>query len=95
MRFAHSYAERQPMTAEEEAYDYLLGAICSGKLHTGDRLIAEDIANEIGMSRMPVREALRSSRCAVPAMTVCQTQKVLWPYRGQEPGVPLLWLNAF
>jgi DNA-binding GntR family transcriptional regulator len=59
MRFAHSYVERQPMTAEEEAYDYLLGAICSGKLRTGDRLIAEDIANEIGMSRMPVREAFR------------------------------------
>ncbi|WP_397452596.1 GntR family transcriptional regulator [Pseudomonas sp. NA-150] len=59
MRFAHPYVERQPMTAEEEAYDYLLGAICGGTLRTGDRLIAEDIANEIGMSRMPVREAFR------------------------------------
>jgi len=50
---------RQPVTAEEEAYSYLLDAICKGQYRTGDRLIAEDIANDIGMSRMPVREAFR------------------------------------
>ncbi|MFJ3483442.1 GntR family transcriptional regulator [Pseudomonas sp. NPDC090202] len=53
------YAERQPMTAEEEAYNFLLAAICSGRYRKGDRLIAEDIASEIGTSRMPVREAFR------------------------------------
>ena len=53
------YAERAPMTAEEEAYKYLLDAICKGQYCTGDRLIAEDIAKDIGMSRMPVREAFR------------------------------------
>jgi DNA-binding GntR family transcriptional regulator len=47
------------VTAEEEAYSYLLDAICKGQYRTGDRLIAEDIANDIGMSRMPVREAFR------------------------------------
>ncbi len=50
---------RQPATAEEEAYAFLLDAICKGRYRTGDRLIAEDIANDIGMSRMPVREAFR------------------------------------
>lgn len=50
---------RTPVTAEEEAYRYLLDAICQGRYRTGDRLIAEDIAGEIGMSRMPVREAFR------------------------------------
>ncbi|MBA1242146.1 GntR family transcriptional regulator [Pseudomonas japonica] len=53
------YHARTPVTAEEEAYRYLLDAICHGRYHTGDRLIAEDIAGEIGMSRMPVREAFR------------------------------------
>lgn len=48
-----------PVTAEEEAYSYLLDAICKGQYRTGDRLIAEDIATDIGMSRMPVREAFR------------------------------------
>ena len=59
MQFAPSYTERPPVTAEEEAYNFLLEAICGGRFHKGDRLIAEDIASEIGMSRMPVREAFR------------------------------------
>ena len=59
MQFAPAYVDRQPLTAEEEAYKFLLDAICGGRYHKGDRLIAEDIASEIGMSRMPVREAFR------------------------------------
>ena len=59
MKFAPAYTERQPVTAEEEAYNFLLEAICKGRYRTGERLIAEDIAGEIGMSRMPVREAFR------------------------------------
>lgn len=58
MRLVPTY-ERAPATAEEEAYSYLLDAICKGQYRTGDRLIAEDIATDIGMSRMPVREAFR------------------------------------
>ena len=46
-------------TAEEEAYRHLLRAIRSGRYKPGDRLIPEEIASEIGMSRMPVREAFR------------------------------------
>lgn len=59
MQFSPTYGDRQPLTAEEEAYNFLLDAICGGRLRKGDRLIAEDIASEIGMSRMPVREAFR------------------------------------
>jgi DNA-binding GntR family transcriptional regulator len=54
-----AYLGRQPLTAEEEAYSHLLDAICKGRYRTGDRLIAEEIASEVGMSRMPVREAFR------------------------------------
>jgi len=59
MQFAPAYVDRQPLTAEEEAYNFLLDAICGGRFRKGDRLISEDIAGEIGMSRMPVREAFR------------------------------------
>jgi len=59
MQFAPAFVERPPLTAEEEAYNFLLEAICCGRYRKGDRLIAEDIAGEIGMSRMPVREAFR------------------------------------
>lgn len=59
MLTAPLYAQRQPVTAEEEAYNFLLAAICAGRYRKGDRLVAEDIAAEIGTSRMPVREAFR------------------------------------
>jgi DNA-binding GntR family transcriptional regulator len=46
-------------TAEEEAYTYLQQALRLGRYKPGHRLIPEEIAAEIGMSRMPVREAFR------------------------------------
>lgn len=47
------------MSAEQEAYDYVLQRIRSGAYPSGERLIAEDIANAISVSRMPVRVAFR------------------------------------
>jgi len=46
-------------TAEQEAYSHIQQALRFGRYRAGDRLIPEDIATEIGMSRMPVREAFR------------------------------------
>jgi DNA-binding GntR family transcriptional regulator len=46
-------------TAEEEAYRHVLKGIRTGRFRPGTRLIPEDLASEIGMSRMPVREAFR------------------------------------
>lgn len=48
-----------PATAEEEAYRFLLTAIRLGQFKAGDRLVPEDIASQLGMSRMPVRDAFR------------------------------------
>jgi DNA-binding GntR family transcriptional regulator len=48
-----------PASAEEQAYRYLLGRIRTGVLKPGDRLVPEEIAAAIGMSRMPVRDAFR------------------------------------
>lgn len=46
-------------TAEEEAYRFLLAGIRLGQFKAGDRLVPEDIASRLGMSRMPVRDAFR------------------------------------
>ena len=46
-------------SAQEEAYQHILYAIRMGTMRPGDRLVPEEIASSIGMSRMPVREALR------------------------------------
>ena len=50
---------RSISTAAEEAYGYILLRIRSGHYGPNHRLIPEEIATEIGMSRMPVREAFR------------------------------------
>ncbi len=47
------------LSAQEEAYRYLLNAIRMGVLQPGQRIIAEEFAETLNMSRMPVREALR------------------------------------
>jgi DNA-binding GntR family transcriptional regulator len=65
--------ERSGQTAEEEAYRHLLRAIRSGRYRPGDRLIPEDIAAEIGMSRMPVREAFR--RLATEGLVVIRPNR--------------------
>ncbi len=46
-------------SAEREAYRHILDGIRSGRFGPGDRLIAAALATELGMSRMPVREAIQ------------------------------------
>jgi DNA-binding GntR family transcriptional regulator len=43
----------------EQAYNYILEAILSGDLRPGTRLRTEAVAEKLGISRMPVRDALR------------------------------------
>ncbi|CAM2178547.1 GntR family transcriptional regulator [Burkholderia cenocepacia] len=42
-----------------EAYERLKSAIRAGELQAGDRLVEKDITERFGMSRTPVREALK------------------------------------
>ena len=56
-------------TAEEEAYRHIQQKLRLGRYKAGERLIPEEIAAEIGMSRMPVREAFR--RLASDAWWCC------------------------
>jgi DNA-binding GntR family transcriptional regulator len=60
-------------TAEEEAYTHILAAIRSGGYAPGSRLVPEDIAAGLGMSRMPVREAFR--RLATEGLVVIQPNR--------------------
>ena len=48
-----------PATAEEEAYRFLLDGIRLGQFKAGDRLVPDEIASQLGMSRMPVRGGAR------------------------------------
>jgi DNA-binding GntR family transcriptional regulator len=43
----------------EQAYNYILEGILSGDLRPGTRLRTEAVAEKLGISRMPVRDALR------------------------------------
>jgi DNA-binding GntR family transcriptional regulator len=43
----------------DRAYNYILEGIVSGALEPGMRIPTESVADELGISRMPVRDALR------------------------------------
>lgn len=45
-------------TAQQTVYDYLRTAILSGRLRAGSHLVQGDVALKLGVSRVPVREAL-------------------------------------
>src|SRR5918997_1777944 len=47
------------LTAQQQAYIHIQDQIVSGALHGGTRLKPELIAQMLGVSRMPVREAIR------------------------------------
>jgi DNA-binding GntR family transcriptional regulator len=45
-------------TMQEIVYETIREAILTGRYAPGQRLVADDVAKELGVSRMPVREAL-------------------------------------
>ena len=44
----------------DRVFDKLMEWIVTGKLKMGDKLNTEDLANQLGVSRMPIRDAIRS-----------------------------------
>jgi DNA-binding GntR family transcriptional regulator len=50
---------RKPPTAQEAVLHALRGAIASGRLRPGQQIIQEDLSTEFGVSRVPLREALK------------------------------------
>ncbi|MBC7342478.1 MAG: GntR family transcriptional regulator [Clostridia bacterium] len=57
-RFA-DLIRRQSYPVRDLVFDHLRRQILKGKYAPGERLIEEDIAGELGVSRTPVREAIR------------------------------------
>jgi len=51
--------DRSPATAQHEAYRYLRDQILTGALGADDLIKPDNVAQMLGISRMPVREALR------------------------------------
>src|SRR5574341_1579615 len=51
-------------TMQEMVYDAIRDAVLSGRYPPGKRLVADEIARELGVSRMPVREALQRLQVA-------------------------------
>ena len=54
------FEAKRPPTLSEQAYNHLKDAICQGSVAPGDILSENQIAQQLGMSRTPVREALRA-----------------------------------
>src|SRR5659263_539446 len=53
-----SKSKKHGISAREKTYDYLKANILSGHFIPGERLAEEHLAEELGVSRTPVREAL-------------------------------------
>ena len=47
-------------TLSEKAYDEIKNAICDGTITAGTLLSENALAQQLGMSRTPVREAMRA-----------------------------------
>src|SRR3569623_1822328 len=51
--------ENKTLSPVEQAYNYILQGILSGELAPGMRVPSEAVAEALGISRMPVRDARR------------------------------------
>lgn len=105
MPYVSTFSAKSALSAEDEAYQHLLNGICQGGYATGERLIAEDIASELGMSRMPVRGAfkrlaseglvtLRPNRGAVVSGLDLQQMREVFEMRGALEGLAIRLATA-
>jgi DNA-binding GntR family transcriptional regulator len=59
MNVQKTRSQTAPTSAQQQAYLFLREQIQAGRLAGGERIRLEDVAAELGVSRMPVREAIR------------------------------------
>jgi DNA-binding GntR family transcriptional regulator len=69
-------AALRPITLVDQVVDAVIKAAAEGHILPGDRVVEADIANELNVSRVPVREALR--------LLESQGIVVNTPYRGMR-----------
>ncbi len=58
MQDASLFVKEKKVTLRDRAAEQLRAAILSGKLLPGTRLIEQDLSKEMGISRLPIREAI-------------------------------------
>jgi DNA-binding GntR family transcriptional regulator len=80
-------------SSQQEAYVYLQDLIVSGALPGGTRLKPELIAAELGVSRMPVREAIRQLD-AEGYVTIRPNRGAVVTARGREEVIELFEIRA-
>jgi DNA-binding GntR family transcriptional regulator len=56
---AAAWRKVRPRTLVAEATEQIIAAVARGLILPGDRIVEQDIADALGISRVPVREALR------------------------------------
>jgi len=66
----------KPMPASQIIYEYLLKSIIAGEMNEGQRIVESELAKMFGVSRSPIREALK--------MLEIDGLIELIPYRGVE-----------
>ena len=54
-----AYTAERPQSAQAEAYQFLLQAIRTGRLPAGRHVSADSVAEQLAISRIPVREAIQ------------------------------------
>lgn len=59
MNVQKTKSQTAPTSAQQQAYLFLREQIQGGRLAGGQRIRLEEVAAELGISRMPVREAIR------------------------------------
>src|SRR3989338_6829835 len=53
------YPVERPLTLRERIVDFIKDSIISGRLRPGERVPEQEIAQSLGISRTPIREAFR------------------------------------
>lgn len=81
------------LSSQQQAYTYLQDLIVSGALPGGARLKPEFIAAELGISRMPVREAIRQLD-AEGYVTIRLNRGAIVTARGREELIELFEVRA-
>lgn len=84
MRFREQ--DRQLVSRKQVVMRAIRDAILDGRLEAGSRLNQDEIAAELGVSRMPVREALKDLEA--------EGLVTFYPYRGVEVTELILALAA-
>jgi DNA-binding GntR family transcriptional regulator len=79
---------------QEIVYDTIKERVLQGKYSSGVRLVAKDLADEFGVSRMPVREALQRLEAATGLITLIPHRGAVVNSRSEEDIIEVFHMRA-